>query len=82
MDDQAEVREFLISRRATLTPPQAALPDMGNGRAPGLRRGEVAALAGLSIEYYRNRATRCVWSRRSSSWPPVLAGAAGHLRRR
>jgi transcriptional regulator with XRE-family HTH domain len=52
MDNRAEVREFLISRRAKLTPQQAGLPDIGNRRVPGLRRGEVAALAGVSIEYY------------------------------
>jgi transcriptional regulator with XRE-family HTH domain len=52
MDNRAEVREFLISRRAKLTPQQAGLPDVGNRRVPGLRRGEVAALAGVSIEYY------------------------------
>jgi transcriptional regulator with XRE-family HTH domain len=52
MDNRAEVREFLISRRAKLTPQQAGIPDVGNRRVPGLRRGEVAALAGVSIEYY------------------------------
>jgi transcriptional regulator with XRE-family HTH domain len=52
MDNRAEVREFLISRRAKLTPQQAGLPDIGTRRVPGLRRGEVAALAGVSIEYY------------------------------
>ena len=52
MDNRAEVREFLISRRAKITPQQAGLPDVGPRRVPGLRRGEVAALAGVSIEYY------------------------------
>jgi transcriptional regulator with XRE-family HTH domain len=52
MDNRAEVREFLISRRAKLSPQQAGLPDAGNRRVLGLRRGEVAALAGVSIEYY------------------------------
>ena len=52
MDNRAEVREFLISRRAKITPQQAGLPDVGMRRVPGLRRGEVAALAGVSIEYY------------------------------
>jgi transcriptional regulator with XRE-family HTH domain len=52
MDNRAEVREFLISRRAKITPQQAGLPDIGRRRVPGLRRGEVAALAGVSIEYY------------------------------
>ena len=52
MDNRVEVREFLISRRAKITPQQAGLPDIGTRRVPGLRRGEVAALAGVSIEYY------------------------------
>jgi transcriptional regulator with XRE-family HTH domain len=52
VDNRAEVREFLISRRAKLTPRQAGLSDVGNRRVPGLRRSEVAALAGLSVGYY------------------------------
>jgi transcriptional regulator with XRE-family HTH domain len=50
--ERAEVREFLTSRRAKITPKQAGLPDVGSRRVPGLRRGEVAALAGVSVEYY------------------------------
>jgi transcriptional regulator with XRE-family HTH domain len=52
MDARAEVREFLMSRRARLTPEQAGVLGGGNRRVPGLRRSEVAALAGLSVEYY------------------------------
>ena len=52
MNNAAEVREFLMSRRARVTPAQAGLPDVGARRVPGLRRVEVAALAGVSIEYY------------------------------
>lgn len=52
VDNRAEVREFLISRRAKITPEQAGLPDIGPRRVPGLRRGEVATLAGVSVEYY------------------------------
>lgn len=52
MDNRAEVREFLTSRRAKLTPRDVGLPDVGHRRVPGLRRSEVAALAGVSIEYY------------------------------
>src|SRR6185437_4793251 len=52
VDNRAEVREFLISRRAKITPEQAGLPAGSNRRVPGLRRSEVAALAGVSIEYY------------------------------
>jgi transcriptional regulator with XRE-family HTH domain len=52
MDNRDEVREFLISRRAKITPAEAGLPIHGERRVPGLRRGEVAALAGVSVEYY------------------------------
>jgi transcriptional regulator with XRE-family HTH domain len=52
VDARAEVREFLISRRAKITPQQAGLPQIGERRVPGLRRGEVATLAGVSVEYY------------------------------
>ncbi|GAF44252.1 helix-turn-helix domain-containing protein [Rhodococcus wratislaviensis] len=54
MDDQrAQVREFLTSRRARINPGQAGLPAYGgNRRVPGLRREEVALLAGVSIDYY------------------------------
>src|SRR5690242_11064821 len=52
MDNRVEVRDFRTSRRAKLTPRQAGLPDVGSRRVPGLRRGEVASLAGVSIEYY------------------------------
>lgn len=52
MDNRAEVREFLISRRAGITPEQVGLPGGTNRRVPGLRRSEVAVLAGVSIEYY------------------------------
>ncbi|HSN43378.1 MAG TPA: helix-turn-helix transcriptional regulator [Propionibacteriaceae bacterium] len=52
MDNRSEVHEFLTSRRAKITPEQAGLPVVGQRRVPGLRRGEVASLAGVSIEYY------------------------------
>lgn len=52
VDNRSEVREFLTSRRAKVTPQQAGLPVVGQRRVPGLRRGEVASLAGVSIEYY------------------------------
>lgn len=52
VDHKAEVREFLTSRRAKLIPADVGLPDAGQRRVPGLRRGEVATLAGVSIEYY------------------------------
>src|ERR1700730_11215892 len=50
MDTRNEIREFLSSRRAT---EQAGLPTFsGNRRVPGLRREEVALLAGVSVDYY------------------------------
>lgn len=52
-DHRAEVREFLSSRRARITPTQAGLPAYGgNRRVKGLRREEVAMLAGVSVDYY------------------------------
>ena len=48
-----EVRDFLVSRRGKITPDQAGLQLYGgNRRVPGLRREEVAMLAGLSVDYY------------------------------
>jgi len=52
VDNHAEVREFLTSRRAKITPERAGLPAGGRRRVPGLRRSEVAALADVSVEYY------------------------------
>jgi hypothetical protein len=53
VDYRNEVRDFLVSRRARITPDQADLPAYGgNRRVPGLRREEVALLAGVSIDYY------------------------------
>lgn len=52
MDNRSEVREFLTSRRARISPEQAGLPAAGRRRVPGLRRSEIAALAGMSVEYY------------------------------
>jgi transcriptional regulator with XRE-family HTH domain len=47
------IAEFLSSRRAKITPEQAGLPTYGKRRVPGLRREEVASLAGVSIDYYK-----------------------------
>jgi transcriptional regulator with XRE-family HTH domain len=52
-DGRHELGEFLRTRRAKITPRQAGLPNYGGRRrVPGLRREEVALLAGISIEYY------------------------------
>lgn len=52
MDNQVEVREFLATRRARLTPAQAGIIGGGRRRVTGLRREEVAMLAGMSVDYY------------------------------
>jgi transcriptional regulator with XRE-family HTH domain len=53
VDNRDEVKAFLTSRRAKITPDQAGLTNYGrNRRVPGLRRSEVADLAGVSVEYY------------------------------
>jgi transcriptional regulator with XRE-family HTH domain len=53
VDNRDEVRAFLSSRRARITPEQAGLSNYNrNRRVPGLRRSEVADLAGVSVEYY------------------------------
>jgi transcriptional regulator with XRE-family HTH domain len=51
--NRAEVRDFLVTRRAKITPQQAGLTIYGaNRRVPGLRREEVAMIAGVSADYY------------------------------
>jgi transcriptional regulator with XRE-family HTH domain len=55
MDSRTELRDFLTSRRAKITPEQAGVPlhvYAGSRRVPGLRREEVAMLAGVSTDYY------------------------------
>ena len=53
MDNRTEIKEFLASRRARVTPDQAGLTIYGgNRRVKGLRREEVALLAGVSVDYY------------------------------
>jgi transcriptional regulator with XRE-family HTH domain len=53
VDQRKDVRDFLASRRARVSPEQAGLPSFGGRRrVPGLRREEVAMLAGLSVDYY------------------------------
>ncbi len=53
VDAANDIAEFLATRRAGITPEQAGLPTYGKRRVPGLRREEVASLAGVSVEYYR-----------------------------
>lgn len=75
MDNRAEVREFLTTRRAKITPEEVGLPSGTNRRVAGLRRSEVAALAGVSIEYY----TRLERGGISSASPEVLDALARAL---
>ncbi|MFC5654639.1 helix-turn-helix transcriptional regulator [Streptomyces nogalater] len=49
---EAEVGDFLRSRRARIRPGEVGLPTHGRRRVPGLRREEVAQLAGVSVDYY------------------------------
>jgi transcriptional regulator with XRE-family HTH domain len=52
VETKQEIREFLTSRRARITPEEAGLASYGSRRVPGLRREEVAVLAGVSVPYY------------------------------
>ena len=52
VDTRNEIRDFLTSRRAKLKAADVGLPDYGTRRVPGLRREEVAVLAGVSVPYY------------------------------
>ncbi|MFD4602125.1 helix-turn-helix transcriptional regulator [Streptomyces sp. NPDC058464] len=47
-----ELGDFLRSRRARIQPEEVGLPSYGRRRVPGLRREEVAQLAGVSVDYY------------------------------
>ncbi|WP_329459045.1 helix-turn-helix domain-containing protein [Streptomyces sp. NBC_01497] len=77
MDDRRQIQEFLASRRARISPHSVGLPVAGRKRrVPGLRREEVAALAGLSVDYYI-RLERGALTNASDS---VLASIARALR--
>ncbi|MEU0804232.1 helix-turn-helix transcriptional regulator [Streptomyces sp. NPDC005970] len=51
-DKPNHLGEYLRARRALVSPEQAGVPDLGGRRVPGLRREEVATLAGISADYY------------------------------
>jgi transcriptional regulator with XRE-family HTH domain len=74
VDTKREIREFLTSRRARITPDQVELASYGPRRVPGLRREEVAVLAGVSIQYY-TRLERGDMNGVSESVLSALAGA-------
>ena len=76
MDAKTEVRDFLTSRRAKITPDEVGLSTYGVRQVPGLRREEVATLAGVSVDYY-NRMERGNLAGVSDG---VLDAVAGALR--
>jgi transcriptional regulator with XRE-family HTH domain len=76
VDAPSELSQFLTSRRANVTPAQAGLPTYGQRRVPGLRREEVASLAGVSVEYYK----RLERGNATGASDAVLEGLADALR--
>ena len=52
VDNRSDVTDFLTSRRARIAAEDAGLVSFGIRRVPGLRRSEVAQLAGMSVEYH------------------------------
>ncbi|WP_179218602.1 helix-turn-helix transcriptional regulator [Saccharibacillus sp. O23] len=52
LDRHTELSHFLRSRRERITPQEAGLPESGRRRTPGLRRGEVAMLADVGLDWY------------------------------
>ena len=81
MDPANDIAEFLTSRRAKVTPEQVGLPDLRPRRVKGLRREEVASLAGVSVEYYK-RLERGNASGVSDGVLEALAARAAARRRR
>ncbi|MFI9273542.1 helix-turn-helix transcriptional regulator [Kitasatospora sp. NPDC052896] len=76
MDRSSEIADFLRSRRARITPDRAGLAADGRTRrVPGLRRDEVARLAGMSTEYY----TRLEQGRAGTPSPEVVEALVGAL---
>ena len=76
-ESNAELRDFLRSRRAKITPDEAGLPAQpGSRRVPGLRREEVALLAGVSVDYY----IRLERGRHANASESVLSAIAQALR--
>ncbi|HEU5030089.1 MAG TPA: helix-turn-helix transcriptional regulator [Spirillospora sp.] len=76
MQDRSELAGFLRSRRARITPERAGIPGGTRRRVAGLRRDEVARLAGISVEYYQ----RLEQGRAGHPSPEVLDALAGALR--
>ncbi|MGW7042214.1 helix-turn-helix transcriptional regulator [Streptomyces avermitilis] len=75
MSDSTPLGEFLRARREALKPQDVGLPEHGRRRVPGLRREEVAMLAGVSSDYYM----RLEQGRESSPSPQVVDAVADAL---
>ena len=75
MSDSTPLGEFLRARREALKPQDVGLPEHGRRRVPGLRREEVAMLAGVSSDYYM----RLEQGRETSPSPQVIAAVAAAL---
>jgi transcriptional regulator with XRE-family HTH domain len=76
VDTKTEVRDFLTSRRAKITPKEVGLTSYGARQVAGLRREEVATLAGVSVDYY-NRMERGNLAGVSEGVLEAIAGALG-----
>lgn len=76
MSDTTPLGDFLRARREALKPLDVGLPEHGRRRVPGLRREEVAMLAGVSADYYM----RLEQGRESSPSPQVIDAVAAALR--
>jgi transcriptional regulator with XRE-family HTH domain len=76
MTRKAELREFLRVRRARLRPADVGIQSVGQRRVPGLRREEIASLAGMSVDYY----IRLEQGRDLTPSPSVLDALARALR--
>jgi transcriptional regulator with XRE-family HTH domain len=76
MSETSELGAFLRARRERLSPTDVGLPDRGRRRTPGLRREEVATLAGVSVDYL----IRLEQGRDTNPSAPVVAALADALR--
>jgi transcriptional regulator with XRE-family HTH domain len=76
-DDMTEFGKFLLARRGGIRPADVGLPEgTGTRRTPGLRREELAALAGVSIDYY----VRLERGKETRPSPSVVEALANALR--
>ncbi|GAB2550629.1 helix-turn-helix transcriptional regulator [Nocardia heshunensis] len=76
MTANEDLGDFLRARRARLHPEQVGLPSHGQRRVPGLRREEVAVLAGMNVDYY----ARLEQGRERHPSPQILEAISGALR--